>query len=58
VSTVVVPSVVYALAGAGMKSALTRLRDWLLGHANAITCALLAVAGIALVAYGGWKFLS
>jgi hypothetical protein len=58
VSTVLVPSIIYGVAGSSMKSTLERLRDWLLTNSTKITFALLCAAGLFLIAYGAWKILT
>ncbi len=58
VSTVLVPSAIYGIAGPSMKSTLERLRDWLLANSSRITFGLLCAAGLFLIGYGVWKILS
>jgi hypothetical protein len=55
VSTVALPTALFALAGTRVRSALEATRDWLLRNSSVITSALLVLVGGVLIAIGVYQ---
>jgi hypothetical protein len=58
VSTVAVPTVLFAVAGSTTRARMERLRDGIRAHGVLLADLLIAVVGVALIAVGLWRVLS
>lgn len=58
VSTVVIPTVIYARGGERARDRLNGLRDWLVSHGTTVTVALLFSVGLVLTVVGAWRLAS
>lgn len=57
VSTVAIPSIIYARSGDRVRERLQQARDWLESHGTMITVILLFGVGAILIVLGVWKLL-